>query len=110
MEQDIFCQIVAGTTPATKLYEDEDVLAFADIHPLAPIHFLIIPKKHYTSLNDMGEDDQELLGHMMLVAQGLAREHGIAQSGYRLVINCGQHGRQVIPHLHLHLLGGHKLP
>ena len=110
MEQDIFCQIVAGTTPATKLYEDEDVLAFADIHPLAPIHFLIIPKKHYTSLNDMGEDDQKLLGHMMLVAQGLAREHGIAQSGYRLVINCGQHGRQVIPHLHLHLLGGHKLP
>ncbi len=109
MEQDIFCQIVAGAIPATKLYDDKEVMAFADINPQAPIHILIVPKKHFTSLNDVGEKDKGLLGHMMLVAQRLAKEHGIVFSGYRLALNCGRHGAQVVPHLHLHLLGGREL-
>ncbi|MCL2149354.1 MAG: histidine triad nucleotide-binding protein [Dehalococcoidia bacterium] len=109
MEQDIFCQIAEGVIPTTKFYDDTWVLAFADISPLAPIHILIVPKKHFTSLNDLGGKDEGLLGHMILVAQRLAKEHGVALSGYRLIINCGPHGRQVVPHLHLHLLGGREL-
>lgn len=109
MERDIFCRIVEGAIPATKLYEDQEVLAFADINPLAPTHLLVIPKKHFTSLNDLNSEHEKLLGHMILVAQKVAKEHGIASNGYRLVINCGKHGRQVVPHLHLHLLGGCEL-
>lgn len=109
MEQDVFCQIIAGGIPTTRLYEDKEILAFADINPQAPIHILIVPKKHLASLNDLSEEDQGLLGHMVLVAQMLAREHGLSSKGYRLALNCGQHGGQVIPHLHLHLLGGREL-
>lgn len=109
MKPDIFCQIVAGDIPTEWLYDDKEVLAFADINPQAPVHILIIPKKHFATLNDLGEIDKGLLGHMMLVAQRLATEHGIASGGYRLIINCGAHGGQVVPHLHLHLLGGREL-
>ena len=106
---DIFCKIASGAVPTKKLYEDKEILAFPDINPQAPVHILIIPKKHYVSLNDVNEKDQELLGHMLLAARRLAEEQGIAQSGYRTVINCGPQGGQVVPHLHLHLLGGRQL-
>ena len=109
MEIDVFCKIAAGIVPATRLYEDPEVLAFPDIHPQAPVHILIIPKKHYTSLNDMNEKDEKLLGRMLLLAQKLAKEHGVAFSGYRVTLNCGPQGGQVVPHMHLHLLGGRDL-
>ena len=109
MEQDIFCGIAAGAIPANKLYEDKEVVAFADINPQAPVHVLIIPRKHFTSLNDLEEKDKGLLGHMLLVAARIAREHGVAFSGYRLVINTGPQGGQAVPHLHMHLLGGRAL-
>lgn len=109
MGHDVFCQIITGAIPTTRLYEDEEILAFADINPQAPVHILIIPKKHTATLNDLSETDKELAGHMLLVAQRLAKEQGIASNGYRLVINCGPHGGQVVQHLHMHLLGGHEL-
>lgn len=109
MEQDIFCKIASGEVPAKILFEDRDMLAFPDINPQAPVHILIIPKKHYTSLNDMDEKDSRLLGHILLVARRLAKEQGIAFTGYRVVINCGPQGGQVVPHLHMHLLGGRQL-
>jgi histidine triad (HIT) family protein len=108
-ERDIFCQIAGGQVPANKVYEDKEVMAFADINPQAPVHILIIPKKHYTTLNDVGDKEERLLGRMVLAAQKLAKEHGVAFSGYRVVINCGTQGGQVVPHLHLHLLGGRAL-
>ena len=109
MEQDIFCGIAAGAIPANKLYEDKEVVAFADINPQTPVHVLIIPRKHFTSLNDLEDKDKGLLGHMLLVAARIAREHGVAFSGYRLVINTGPQGGQAVPHLHMHLLGGRAL-
>jgi histidine triad (HIT) family protein len=109
VEQDIFCKIASGVVPTNRLFEDRDVLAFPDINPQASVHILIIPKKHYTSLNEMEEKDKGLLGHMLLVARRLAKEHGIAFSGYRVVVNCGPQGGQVVPHLHVHLLGGRQL-
>jgi histidine triad (HIT) family protein len=105
----VFCKIAAGMIPSTSIYEDELIFAFRDIHPMAPCHVLIIPRKHYSSLNDIGYADSALLGHMVLTAQKLAREEGVTESGYRLVINCGPQGGQVVPHLHLHLLGGRQL-
>ena len=109
MEKDIFCKIAAGEIPCEPLYDDSDVLAFRDISPQAPVHILIIPKKHFTSMNSVSEKEKGLIGHMTLVAQKLARENGIAASGYRIAINCGPQGGQVVPHLHLHLLGGREL-
>jgi histidine triad (HIT) family protein len=109
MENDVFCQIAAGEIPAKRLYEDRDILAFPDINPQAPVHILIIPKKHFATVNDLGEKDLSLIGRMILVAQKLASEHGVAFTGYRLVLNCGSQGGQIVPHLHLHLLGGRQL-
>jgi histidine triad (HIT) family protein len=109
MEQDVFCRIVEGVISTNRLHDDERVLAFTDINPQAPVHIIVIPKKHFSSLNDLTEKDEDLVGHMLLVAQKLAREQGVATAGYRLVLNCGPHGGQVVPHLHLHLLGGREL-
>lgn len=109
MEDCIFCKIVAGQIPSTKVYEDAPVFAFRDIHPQAPTHILIIPKKHYTCLPDMDQKEQSLLGHMVLVANKLAKAEGVLDSGYRLVINCGREGGQLVQHVHLHLLGGRQL-
>lgn len=105
----VFCQIVAGKIPSTILYQDEEVLAFRDINPLAPTHVLIIPKKHIPSLADITDDEALLIGRMAGVANRLAREEGVAESGYRLVVSSGEDGGQVVPHLHMHLLGGRKL-
>ena len=105
----IFCRIVAGEIPADILYQGEEVIAFPDIHPVAPTHLLIIPKKHIPSLAHLPDAEISLIGHMVKVANQLAREGGVAESGYRLVINCGEQGGQVVPHLHMHLLSGRRL-
>ena len=106
----IFCQIVAGKIPSDILYRDEEVIAFRDIHPMAPTHVLIIPKRHILSLAHLPDAETPLIGHMAKVANQLAKEEGVFESGYRLVISCGEEGGQVVPHLHMHLLGGRRLP
>ncbi len=105
----IFCQIATGTIPSDAIYQDEEVLAFRDINPQAPVHILVIPKRHIPSLDQLTEDDLPLIAHMVEVVNRLAKKEGIAQNGYRLAINCGQEGGQAVPHLHLHLLGGRQL-
>ncbi len=105
----IFCQIVAGKIPSEILYQDEEVIAFRDINPQAPAHLLIIPKRHITSLAHLSAADTPLIGNMAKVASQLAKQAGVFESGYRLVINCGEQGGQLVPHLHMHLLGGRSL-
>ena len=105
----IFCQIVAGKLPSEIVYQDEEVIAFRDIEPLAPTHLVIIPRRHIPSLAHLSEEQSPLIGHMVKVANQLAKEEGISGSGYRLVMNCGKEGGQLIPHLHMHLLGGRRL-
>lgn len=105
----IFCQIIAGKIPSEILYQDEEVIAFRDINPQAPIHLLIIPERHISSLAHLSEAESSLIGHLVNTAIQLAKREGIAESGYRLVINCGEQGGQLVPHLHMHLLGGRKL-
>jgi len=105
----IFCKIVAGEIPSDTLYQDNEVLAFRDISPQAPVHVLVIPRRHIESLAKLSEDESSLAAHMVDVANQLARKEGVAESGYRLVINCGEQGGQLVPHLHLHLLGGRGL-
>ena len=108
-EECIFCRIAAGEVPANIIYQDEDFLAFRDILPRAPTHVLIIPKTHITSVAELTEEQQELVGRLIIIAKNLAEKEGIAKKGYRLVINCGPEGGQIVPHLHLHLIGGRKL-
>lgn len=105
----IFCKIVNGDIPSDILYRDDDVVAFRDINPLSPVHVLIIPGEHITCLSDLTEDRSTLVVQMVSVANRLARSEGIAESGFRVVINCGEQGGQLVPHLHMHLLGGRKL-
>lgn len=105
----VFCQIVAGNLSSDILYQDEEVIAFRDINPQAPTHVLIIPKKHIASLAELDEGGASLMGHMVSIANQMARKEGVVESGYRLVVNCGQEGGQLVPHLHLHLLGGRQL-
>ena len=105
----IFCKIVAGEIPADILYQDGEVIAFRDINPLAPVHLLIIPKKHIPSLAHLPEAESSIIGGMVNIANQLAKREGFAESGYRLVINCGKQGGQLVPHLHMHLLGGRQL-
>ncbi len=105
----IFCKIAAGSIPADIIFSDNDLIAFRDIHPQARVHIVIIPKKHIASVNDLKEDDVRLIGQMVLAAKKAAQQEGIAFSGYRLSINCGPDGTQVVPHIHLHVLGGQQL-
>ncbi len=105
----IFCQIVAGNVPAETVYQDEEAIAFPDINPQAPVHMLIIPRKHIPSLAHLSEAEVPLIGHMVNIANQLAKREGIFDSGYRLTINCGEQGGQMVPHLHMHLLGGRQL-
>ena len=105
----IFCQIVAGEVPSQILYQDEELIAFPDIKPLTPTHVLIIPKKHIPSLLHLSEADLPVIGHMVNIANQLAKSEGISQSGYRLVLNCGNDAGQIVPHIHMHLLGGRRL-
>ncbi len=105
----IFCKIVAGEIPSTKVYEDEHVVAFNDINPQAPVHVLVIPKKHLASVNDLHADDAALMGHIFAAVQKVAHEKGIAESGYRVITNTGKDAGQVVFHLHFHVMGGKPL-
>jgi histidine triad (HIT) family protein len=102
----IFCKILSGESPAKIIYRDDQVTAFRDIHPIARTHILIIPNRHIDSVNELEDTDEVLVGHMVMVAKDLAVREGVAQNGYRLMINTGVHGGQTISHLHLHLIAG----
>ena len=106
MPECLFCQIRDRSVPAAIVFEDEQVVAFRDAHPKAPLHDLVIPREHLATLNDLGPAHAELIGHMHLVAARLAREAGFAESGYRTVLNCNRGAGQTIFHLHLHVIGG----
>ena len=105
----LFCKIINKEIPAQIVYEDQNVLAFKDISPQAPVHLLVIPKKHIASINEAGVEDEQLIGKMILAAQKLANEAGIAKGGYRIVLNCNEDGGQTVFHIHLHLLGGRSM-
>ncbi len=105
----IFCKIAAGEIPSDFVYKDDDILAFRDINPMAPTHILIIPKRHITSLVDLTDADLPLMARMVKTANDLARKENIAERGYRLVINTGKEGTQLVQHLHIHLIGGRQL-
>ena len=104
--QCLFCQIAGGQTPTEMLYEDDTMVVFKDIKPHAPVHLLIVPKKHIRSANDITEEDGPILAAMFMVAKEMAKEQGVAKSGYKLLFNVERGGGQVIFHLHLHLIGG----
>ena len=105
----IFCRIVSGEVPGDIVYQDEELLAFRDIHPQASTHILIIPKSHIASMTDLTEEHQSLMGRLILLAKDLAEKEGISASGYRLSVSTGADGGQLVPHIHFHLLGGRKL-
>ena len=102
----LFCRIAAGETPAKLVFEDAHAIAFEDINPQAPHHVLVIPRAHFATLDDVPGSEEAVLGHMVGVASSIARERGIAKSGYRLVVNCQSAAGQSVFHVHLHLLGG----
>ncbi len=105
----LFCKIVEGDIPADIVYQDDHVVSFRDISPQAPVHILTIPKKHITSLNELEDDDQSLIGYLALTSKRLAAEEGIDESGFRIIMNCNQEGGQTVYHIHMHLLGGRQL-
>jgi histidine triad (HIT) family protein len=105
----IFSRIINGEIPGNIVYWDELVTAFTDIQPLAPVHILIVPNREIATLDDVTADDEQVLGHMLVAAQRIAREQGIGESGYRVIINCKGDGGQEVFHLHMHLLGGRRL-
>lgn len=109
MTETVFAKIIRRELPADIVYEDDQVLAFRDINPQAPTHVLVIPKVEIATVNDIQPAQAELVGRMVLAAQRIAAEEGIAEDGYRLVINCNRHGCQEVYHLHLHLIGGRQL-
>ena len=107
--QCIFCKIASKEVPADIVWEDDDVVAFHDIKALAPVHILVIPKKHFSSLNDITDNDKALMGKLMISAQKVAEKMGIAKEGYKFLIRVGQHGGQEVDHLHIHIIGGTQL-
>ena len=109
MQECMFCRIASGEQVSERVYQDDLVTAFHDIRPAAPIHILIIPNRHIASLNDLRPQDANLVGHLLLVARQVAMDQGIAEQGYRLIVNTGHDGGQVVYHLHLHLLGGMRI-
>ena len=106
MSECIFCQIVEGIIPSTKLHEDDDCVAFEDLNPQAPVHMLVIPKRHMASLSDVQEADQSLLGRLMIVCSHVAKQKSLESNGYRVVTNIGRGAGQTVFHLHFHVLGG----
>ena len=109
MSDCLFCQIVAGKIPARLEYEDDEIVAFRDVNPQAPVHLLVIPRRHLSTLLDTSDDDAALLGRLQRVAIGLAEKHGIAERGFRLVTNCLAEAGQSVFHIHLHVLGGRAM-
>jgi histidine triad (HIT) family protein len=110
MSECLFCQIVEGHVPSSQVAESAHAYAFRDINPHAPVHVLVVPRAHVTSADDLSGTDAALVGEMILLAQEVADIEGIRESGYRLVLNVGEHARMSVPHLHLHVLGGQMLP
>lgn len=109
MSDCIFCKIIAGEIPSTQVYNDGFVTAFRDINPVSPTHVLIVPNQHIASVNDLTSEDEKLVGHLFTAAKHIAAQEGIAESGYRLIINTGPDGGQEVFHIHLHLLGGKRM-
>lgn len=109
MEDCIFCKIIKGEIPSTKVYEDDEILAFKDINPAAPIHILVIPKKHIKSLVELEKEGEILVGKIYTVINKIAEEQGVKEKGYRVIVNCGKDGGQEVGHLHFHLLAGKPL-
>jgi histidine triad (HIT) family protein len=109
MDDCIFCKIAGGELPSRKIYEDDEVFAFYDIAPKAPLHFLVVPKRHIANLMELDESDEALVGHLVFVAQGLASKLGCGERGARFVFNCKEDGGQTVGHVHLHVLGGRAL-
>ena len=109
VKETIFSKIIRREIPSDIIYQDDSVTAFRDISPQAPVHILIIPSKIIPTVNDIGEDDEKVLGHLFTVAAKLAKQEGIDESGYRLIMNCNKDGGQEVYHLHMHLLGGKQL-
>ena len=109
MEDCVFCKIIKGEIPSDKVYEDEEILAFKDINPAAPIHILVIPKKHIPSLVELEQGDEEIIGKIYIVINKIAKEQEIENKGFRVIVNCGKDGGQEVNHLHFHLLGGKQL-
>lgn len=109
MENCIFCKIVNKQIPAQIVYENENILCFQDINPVAPVHILVIPKKHFVSINEISEQDIELIGEIFIIIKNLASKFEVADSGYRVIANTGLDGGQEVAHLHFHLIGGKKL-
>ena len=106
----LFCQLIKKEIPAKIVYEDKKFIAFNDINPISPIHILIVPKKHTISINHLNSRDKNLMGELFLIAKKVAKNKKLTKSGYRLIINVGKNAGQTIPHIHLHLLGGKRLP
>lgn len=109
MDDCIFCKIVAGDIPADIVYEDESVIAFRDLNPQAPTHILVIPRRHIATINDLSADDEAVVGRLFTAAREIAVREGIADAGYRTVMNCNEAGGQAVYHIHLHLLGGRMM-
>ena len=105
----LFCKIIAGEIPSKRIYEDEDLIAFEDINPQAPLHCLVVPRRHIATLNDLQPGDDSLVGAMARAAAVIARERGVDQPGYRTVFNCNSGAGQTVFHIHLHVLGGRRL-
>ena len=110
MENCLFCKIVAGEIPSKKVYEDENVYAFHDINPNAPVHVLVIPKTHIASVQEVGEENLSAVAAVLKAIPVIARQLGLAENGYRVITNCGEDGGQTVEHLHFHIVGGTKLP
>ena len=108
MEDCLFCKIIKGEIPSSKVYEDDEILAFNDINPAAPIHILVIPKKHISSLADMKKEDEVIVGKIYGVINQIAEDQGFNKDGYRVIVNCGKDAGQEVMHLHFHILAGAK--
>ena len=105
----LFCKIITGEIPGKIVYKDDLVTAFHDINPSAPVHILVVPNKHIPSTNDLSDLDEPIMGHLLLAVKQIAINEGIAEKGYRLIVNTGPHANQMVPHLHIHILGGHEM-
>lgn len=109
MEDCIFCKIIKGEIPSNKVYEDDKILAFRDINPVAPVHILVIPKKHISYVTELEKEDEPLVGKIYSIINKIAKEEGVDETGFRIVVNCKEDGGQEVPHLHFHIIGGKKL-
>ena len=105
----LFCKIIDGEIPSDTVYENDDIVAFKDVNPHSPTHILIVPRKHIATINDLKGEDAKIMGEMMLAAQGIAKSEGIAESGFRLVINTNDDAGQTVHHIHMHLMGGRNM-